>query len=139
MVIQEVGVMVVKPGIDIMDPATPEGNILYHAWKTCITKPGGPSRVYYGLEEENPLRIWGFFDWDTIEQHKKFAIEYGADAVKDIPKICMKSRWKRRIQHRSMDWDLSRPYMSVVCGEVEPGSSGYLRQNLDDEVYIDRE
>jgi hypothetical protein len=75
MVIQEVGVMGVKPGIDIMDPSTPEGNILHQAWSTVLIKPAGPSRVYYGLEEDNPLRIWGFFDWDTVEQHEKFAIE----------------------------------------------------------------
>ncbi|KAM0364976.1 hypothetical protein ACHAO7_009545 [Fusarium culmorum] len=92
MVIQEVGVMGVKPGIDIMDPTTPEGNILYEAWSTVITKPGGPSRVYWGLEKDDPLKIWGFFDWDTVEQHEKFAKDqvnlHGADAVKDIPKIC---------------------------------------------------
>ncbi|KAL6922370.1 hypothetical protein ACHAPO_011772 [Fusarium lateritium] len=97
MVIQEVGVMGVKPGIDIMDPATPEGKILYQAWTTCINKPGGPSRVYYGLEEEDPLRIWGFFDWDTIEQHEKFAIEHGADAVKDIPKICTHGEFTKHV------------------------------------------
>jgi hypothetical protein len=75
MAIQEVGVMGVKPGFDIMDAATPEGKILYQAWKTVITKPGGPSRVYWSLEKDNPLKIWGFFDWDTVEQHDKFAKE----------------------------------------------------------------
>ncbi|CAF3555538.1 unnamed protein product [Fusarium graminearum] len=88
MVIREVGVMGVKPGINIMDPTTPEGKILDEVWSTVITKPGGPSRVYWGLEKDDPLRIWGFFDWDTVEQHEKFAKEHGADAVKDISKIC---------------------------------------------------
>ncbi|KAG8677664.1 hypothetical protein FPOAC1_003691 [Fusarium poae] len=97
MVIQEVGVMGVKPGIDIMDPSTPEGNILHQAWSTVLIKPAGPSRVYYGLEEDNPLRIWGFFDWDTVEQHEKFAIEYGADAVKDIPKICTHGEFTKHV------------------------------------------
>lgn len=75
MMIQELGAMRVKPGLDIMDAATPEGKILIQAWRTVTKKPGGPSRVYWGLEEDNPLRIWAFFDWNSVEQHNQFATE----------------------------------------------------------------
>ncbi|KAH7188098.1 uncharacterized protein B0J16DRAFT_381982 [Fusarium flagelliforme] len=98
MVVQELGAMGVKPGLDIMNATTPEGKILYQAWKTCLQKPGGPSRLYYGLEEDNPLKIWAFFDWDTIQQHEKFAIEYGGDAVKDIPKICTHGEMTKHVE-----------------------------------------
>ncbi|KAJ0299516.1 hypothetical protein COL5a_000045 [Colletotrichum fioriniae] len=30
---------------------------------------------------------WGFFDWDSIEHHEKFAKEYGAELCKDLPKV----------------------------------------------------
>ena len=75
MSVTEVGCMGVKPGLSVMDPSTPEGQILTGAWKTVTTKPGGPSRVYWGLETENPSNLWAFFDWVSVEQHKTFAEE----------------------------------------------------------------
>ncbi|KIL85811.1 hypothetical protein FAVG1_10780 [Fusarium avenaceum] len=53
-----------------------------------VTEPGGPQRVYWGLESKDPSKVWAFFDFESVEQHQQFAQEYGADAVKDIPKIC---------------------------------------------------
>ena len=76
MAVTEVGCMGVKPNIDIMDQDTPEAQILTGVWKTVTTKPGGPHRVYWGLEREDPSRVWGFFDWDSVEQHQKFAQTY---------------------------------------------------------------
>lgn len=73
MTITEVGCMGVKPGIDIMDETTPEGKILKNIWQTVTTKPGGPQRVIWGLEVQDPLRLWAFFDWDSQEQHEEFA------------------------------------------------------------------
>ncbi|KAJ4141763.1 hypothetical protein NW768_000980 [Fusarium equiseti] len=98
MVVQELGAMGVKPGLDIMDATTPEGKILYQAWQTCLDKTAGPSRVFYGLEEDNPLKIWGFFDWDTVQQHEEFAVKDGADVVKDISKICTHGEMTKHIQ-----------------------------------------
>lgn len=65
--------MGVKPGLDIMDESTQEGQILTGAWKAVTTAPGGPHRVYWGLEIENPLNLWAFFDFDSIEAHEEFA------------------------------------------------------------------
>jgi len=65
--------MGIKPGFDIMDESTPEGQILIKAWNTVITAPGGPHRVYWGLEIDDPSKIWAFFDWDSVEAHENFA------------------------------------------------------------------
>lgn len=72
MTVTELGCMGVKPGLDIMDPSKPEGRILPDAWRTVTTKPGGPSRVCWGLEHEDPSRVWAFFDWESVEQHHNF-------------------------------------------------------------------
>ncbi len=68
--------MGVKPGLNIMDDTTPEGQILLKTWKAVIDAPRGPDQVYWGLEIENPLSIWAFFDWDSVEHHEKFAKSY---------------------------------------------------------------
>lgn len=73
--ITEVGLMGVKPNHNIMDDATPEGQVLLTAYKTVTTVPGGPSRGYWGLEIEDPLHLWAFFDFESVEQHWKFAKE----------------------------------------------------------------
>jgi hypothetical protein len=73
MSITEIGCMGVKPNLNIMDETTPEGQILPGAWNTVTTAPGGPHRVYWGLEIEDPSKLWAFFDWDSVEDHEKFA------------------------------------------------------------------
>lgn len=75
MTVTEVGCMGVKPNMNIMDHTTPEGKILTDAWKTVISKPGGPQRVYWGLESVDPSKIWCFFDFESVEQHRRFAEE----------------------------------------------------------------
>lgn len=72
-IITELTCMGVKPGLDIMDETTDEGKILKKAWDAVIAGPGGPQRVFWGLEIENPLNIWVFFDWHSVEEHRKFA------------------------------------------------------------------
>ncbi|KAF4466088.1 hypothetical protein FALBO_7046 [Fusarium albosuccineum] len=98
MTVTEVGCMGVKPGLNIMDPSTEEGQILAGAWKTVTSKPGGPQRVYWGLEAADPSKVWAFFDFDSVEQHRKFAEEYGAEAVKDIPKMCTHGEFSKHIK-----------------------------------------
>ena len=65
--------MGVKPGLDVMNETTWEGQILMGVWNTVIEAPGGPHRVYWGLEMEDPYKVWAFFDWDSIDHHEKFA------------------------------------------------------------------
>lgn len=73
MAVTEVGRMGVKPGLNIMDETTQEGQVLTGAWKAVTSAPGGPHRVYWGLEVEDPSKLWAFFDWDSIEDHENFA------------------------------------------------------------------
>ncbi|KAK7705827.1 hypothetical protein SLS64_007775 [Diaporthe eres] len=87
MVVTEAGCSIVKPGIDVMDDSTPEGQILLSIWKGVTSQPTGPYRVFWGTEVENPANLWGFFDFASVEEHEKFAKEFGKDIVKDFPKI----------------------------------------------------
>ncbi|KAF5544763.1 multidrug resistance [Fusarium mexicanum] len=125
MTVTEVGCMGVKPGMNIMDHTTPEGKILTDAWKTVISKPGGPQRVYWGLESVDPSKIWGFFDFDSVEQHRRFAEEYGADAVKDIPKICTYGEFSKHIKMIPSSDVLESPLTEIVLA--------YFPQDISDE------
>ncbi|KAF5618571.1 hypothetical protein F52700_12091 [Fusarium sp. NRRL 52700] len=114
MTVTEVGCMGVKPDMNIMGHTTPEGKILTDAWKTVISKPGGPQRVYWGLEAVDPSKIWGFFDFDSVEQHRRFAEEYGADAVKDIPKICTHGEFTKHIKMIPSSDVLGSPLTDII-------------------------
>lgn len=70
--------MGVKPGLDIMNEATQEGQVLTGAWKAVASAPGGPHRVYWGLEVEDTSKLWAFFDWDSVADHENFAKSYAA-------------------------------------------------------------
>ncbi|KAJ3543655.1 hypothetical protein NM208_g3459 [Fusarium decemcellulare] len=114
MTVTEVGCMGVKPGLNIIDPSTEEGQILTGAWKTVTSKPGGPQRVYWGLEAADPSKVWAFFDFDSVEQHRQFAEEYGADAVKDIPKICTHGEFSKHITMDPSSDILQSPVTEVM-------------------------
>ncbi|KAF4436788.1 hypothetical protein F53441_13173 [Fusarium austroafricanum] len=114
MTITELGPMGVKPDMNIMDPSTPEGQILHQAWNTCVTKPGGPRRIYYGLESADPSKIWGFFDFDSVEQHRQFAEEYGAEAVKDLPKICTHGEFTKHVKMIPSSDVLGSPFTEIL-------------------------
>lgn len=105
MPVTEVGCMAVKPGIDIMDDSTPEGQILPKAWKAVLAAPGGPSRIYWSLASDDPLQSWAFFDFNSIEEHENFSKSYvffgnldrhdfqlmmDADLVEKQPKTCLR-------------------------------------------------
>ena len=69
----EFGLMGVKPNHKAMDQTTEEGQVLHKAWTTVTVAPGGPHWAYGGLEVGNPLLLWGFFAFDSVEQHQEFA------------------------------------------------------------------
>jgi hypothetical protein len=73
MTVTEVGCMGVKPSLDVTNDSTSEGQILTELYNYIITAPGGPLRVYWDLEAENPTYLWAFFDWDSVEDHENFA------------------------------------------------------------------
>ncbi|KLO87664.1 uncharacterized protein FFB20_03178 [Fusarium fujikuroi] len=125
MTVTEVGCMGVKPNMNIMDHTTPEGKILTEAWKTVISKPGGPQRVYWGLESVDSLKIWCFFDFESIEQHRRFAEEYGADAVKGIPKICTYGEFSKHIKMVPSSDVLRSPLTEIILA--------YFPQEIADE------
>ncbi|KAM0551858.1 hypothetical protein ACHAPJ_008194 [Fusarium lateritium] len=80
--ITEVGVMGVRPNMNIMDDSTLEGQILTGVWKTVTI---------------DPSKVWAFFDFDSVEQHRRFAQDYGSEAVKDIPKVCNLGEFSKHV------------------------------------------
>lgn len=69
--------MGVQAGKTPMDPSTPDGKLLHDAWHGIIAAPGGPSRIVWGTEARDAqTRLWGFFDWESVEQHAAFAKSY---------------------------------------------------------------
>jgi len=83
MTITEVGLMGVKPRHAVLDESTPEGKLLLSIYKNILSLPGCPPRIYLGLETEDPLMLWAFFDWETLGQHEEFAKTY----VYEQPKL----------------------------------------------------
>jgi hypothetical protein len=73
MTVTEVACVAIKPGLDVMNPTTPEGQVLLRAWKPVTAAPGGPHHLYYGVEIEDPSKLWAVCDWDSIEDHLNFA------------------------------------------------------------------
>ncbi|RAK81297.1 uncharacterized protein BO72DRAFT_524717 [Aspergillus fijiensis CBS 313.89] len=97
MCVTEIGVMGVKPCLDVMNDDTPEGRILSKLYNYVVAAPGGPLRVYWGLEAEDPSYLWAFFDWDSLEAHHNFATTLGQEAVKDLPKILTRGGFTKHI------------------------------------------
>ncbi|KAF5724555.1 multidrug resistance [Fusarium mundagurra] len=120
--------------MNIMDNTTPEGQILNGAWNTVISKPGGPQRVYWGLESVDPLKVWCFFDFDSVEQHRQFAEEYGADAVKDIPKICTYGEFSKHIKMVPSSDVLGSPLTEVILAYFPQDISDQKKETLSSEV-----
>ena len=75
MTLLEFGEMGVQPDLNIMDPSTKEGKIVADAWNSVITLPGGPQRVFWGLNVDDPRSFWSLFEWNSMEEHEKFAKE----------------------------------------------------------------
>jgi hypothetical protein len=73
MTVVEIGLMGVKPDHDVLNPKTPEGQVLDLAWSTVTTAPGGPYWAYGGVEPDDTLRLWCFFCFDDVKHHMNFA------------------------------------------------------------------
>ncbi|KAF4337429.1 hypothetical protein FBEOM_8706 [Fusarium beomiforme] len=135
MTVTEVGCMAVKPNIDILDPSTAEGKILNDVWKTVVSKPGGPQRVYWGLEyPTEPSKVWCFFDFDSVEQHRRFAEEYGADAVKDIPKICTHGEFSKHVKMIPSSDVLESPLTEIILAYFPQDISDGNKEALSSEM-----
>ncbi|KAG9506268.1 hypothetical protein J7337_003250 [Fusarium musae] len=134
MAVTEVGCMGVKPNMNIMDHTTPEGKILTDAWKTVTSKPGGPQRVYWGLESVDASKVWGFFDFDSVEQHRRFAEEYGADAVKDIPNICTYGEFTKHIKMVPSSDVLGSPLTEIILAYFPQNISHEKKETLSSKI-----
>ncbi|KAJ4363470.1 hypothetical protein N0V83_009764 [Neocucurbitaria cava] len=53
MAVTEIACMGIKPGLNVMDDTTKEGQILHKV--------------------EDQSKVWAFFDWESVEEHEKFA------------------------------------------------------------------
>lgn len=56
----------IKPGNDILDASTEAGKVFAEIVDATLSQPGA-KRVSYGLEVENPARVWLFVDWESLE------------------------------------------------------------------------
>lgn len=73
MAIIEVGCMIVKPEKNVLDGSTTEGQILNKAWNSVLVAPDGPRWNCWGVEAGDSRRLWGFFEFESIEHHAEFA------------------------------------------------------------------
>ncbi|KAJ3032294.1 hypothetical protein HK097_005307, partial [Rhizophlyctis rosea] len=87
MPITEFGCSNIKPGTDPLDETTHEGKVLAEAWKSVTQHSNGPYRGYYGVEVEDPSKLWCFFDFESVQDHENFAKTFGGEAAKDLPNI----------------------------------------------------
>ncbi|PYI24362.1 hypothetical protein BO99DRAFT_398426 [Aspergillus violaceofuscus CBS 115571] len=97
MSVTEIGCMRVKPSLDVMNEDNPEGQILSKLYNYVVVAPGGPLRVSWGVEVEDPSYLWAFFDWDSLEAHENFARTLGQEAVKDLPRILTRGGFTKHI------------------------------------------
>ncbi|KAJ5167377.1 uncharacterized protein N7482_006158 [Penicillium canariense] len=115
MTITEVGCMGVKPSLDVINDSTTEGQILTKLYKYVVTAPGGPLRVYWGLEIENPSYLWALFDWNSIQDHENFAKTLGQEAAKESPKILTHGLFTEHITAtQSLPVALQSPITEVI-------------------------
>ncbi|KAF9878305.1 hypothetical protein CkaCkLH20_04343 [Colletotrichum karsti] len=101
MVVTEVGCLGIKPGLEVMNDSKPEGAVLAKAYTTVTATDGGPYRSFWGLEIENPLMLWAFFDFDSVEHHRRFAELHGAEIVKGLPTLLTHGEFTKHIAFTS--------------------------------------
>lgn len=81
MTVAEVGMMHIQPGKTPLAAGTPDERILRDAFESIIVAPGGPSKIFWGIEERAEKtadvdgRLWGWFEWESLGEHEKFARE----------------------------------------------------------------
>ncbi|KAF6821149.1 hypothetical protein CPLU01_12576 [Colletotrichum plurivorum] len=114
MTVTEIGVMGVKAGVDVMDPSRPEGMVIPKAYHAVTAHPEGPHRASWGLDLEDPLKVWCFFDFDTVDHHATFANRCAAEIVKDLPTVLSHGGWMKHVAFSSP----SKPALTSSLAEV---------------------
>ncbi|TQN65324.1 hypothetical protein CSHISOI_10116 [Colletotrichum shisoi] len=97
MTVTELGCCVVKPGLKILDEDTPEGQIYVGVYKMIISSPGAPHRIYLSIDLDEPSKVYGLFDWDSVEHHERFAKEFGKDFQPDLAKVLTHGEYIKHI------------------------------------------
>ncbi|KAF2823814.1 hypothetical protein CC86DRAFT_457447 [Ophiobolus disseminans] len=110
----EFGLMLAKPNHAVMDTTSPEGHILQQAWSAVTRYPTGPHWSYGGVEPGDASALWGFFAFDGVAHHEKFARMHGAEAVKNLPTILNRQEFQK---HVTLEADL-RPVLQAPVTEI---------------------
>ncbi|WQF79119.1 hypothetical protein CDEST_04133 [Colletotrichum destructivum] len=97
MTVTELGCCGVKPGLKILDENTPEGQIFVGVYKTIISSPGAPHRIYLGVDLDEPSKMYALFDWDSVEHHENFAKTFGQDIQPDLAKVLTHGEYTKHI------------------------------------------
>ncbi|KIL94231.1 hypothetical protein FAVG1_02793 [Fusarium avenaceum] len=121
MAVSEIARIAVKPGINIINPQTPDGRILASILGGVTTLAGGPRKVFWGLEVLNPSTLWILFNWESVEQQEDFKLS-APDALKEFSKICLYSEFITNI-------NLS-PSSDVLCGPITELMMIHVSKNL---------
>ncbi|KAK2033035.1 hypothetical protein LX32DRAFT_635675 [Colletotrichum zoysiae] len=97
MAVTEIGCCGIKPGLKIMDESTPEGKLYMGVFRTLNTLPGGPLRIYLGVDLDEPSKVYGFFDWISVDHHEKFAKTFEKDVQTDFEKVLTNGEYTKHI------------------------------------------
>jgi heme-degrading monooxygenase HmoA len=104
--------------------SAPWKRIVNETWEAVINKPGGPLRLSWSLEDKDKSRVWSFFDWNSVEQHKAFAQEHGEEVVKGLSQVCNFEEHSKHVDMRPSS-DPLKPF----CAEV---FSVYFPKDIDE-------
>ncbi|KAJ0162857.1 hypothetical protein CTA2_3922 [Colletotrichum tanaceti] len=97
MTVTELGCCGVKPGLKILDQDTPEGQIFIGVYNMIVSSPGAPHRVYLSIDLDEPSKMYGLFDWDSVEHHERFAKAFGKDFQSDLAKVLTHGEYVKHI------------------------------------------
>ncbi|KAK2043160.1 hypothetical protein LZ31DRAFT_576620 [Colletotrichum somersetense] len=65
--------------------------------RTLNALPGGPLRIYLGVDLDEPSKGYGFFDWNSLDHHEKSAKTFGKDIQTDFEKVLTHGEYIKHI------------------------------------------
>ncbi|KUJ08983.1 uncharacterized protein LY89DRAFT_724539 [Mollisia scopiformis] len=131
MPLTEIGLMGVKPNHPIMDDSHPSGKIFTNVYTSIYAAPNSPREIYWGLELEDPLHVWAFFEWESLDAHKDFAKSFGAEAVQDFPKVLTHGEFSKHVEIRPTLSPLRAPVTQIVTAFLPAEMAGEARERVE--------